>query len=149
MTPGRPKRRQSSGGKGAGASGGPKRKQPAQSGSAVGLTFDDLRALAQEFEGIEEGTSYGTPALKVRGQLLVRLREDGETVVLRTTFVDRDLLLQADPDVYHVTDHYRNYPYVLVRLPRISLSEFRERLEEAYGRFATTGARPRKSTRRK
>jgi hypothetical protein len=141
--PGRPKRPRSSSGKRAGASRGTKRESVARTGSATGLTFDDLRALAQEFEGIEEGTSYGTPALKIRGQLLVRLREDGETVVLRTTFVDRDLLIQANSDVYHVTDHYRNYPYVLVRLPRVGRSEFRDRLEEAYGRFATTAARPR------
>jgi hypothetical protein len=142
--PGRPKRPRSSGSKHVGASRGTKRKSVARSGSATGLTFDDLRVLAQEFEGIEESTSYGTPALKLRGQLLVRLREDGETVVLRTTFVDRDLLIQANPDVYHVTDHYRNYPYVLVRLPRVGRSEVRDRLEEAYGRFATAATRPRK-----
>jgi hypothetical protein len=120
---------------------GAERKGAARGESTIGLTYDDVRDLAHEFEGIDESTSYGTPALKVRGSLLVRLREDGETVVLKTTFVDRDLLLQANPDVYHVTDHYRNYPYVLVRLSRIGLSEFRDRLEEAWGRALK---RPRK-----
>lgn len=145
MKRGRPKRARSSGTRGARAatSSSAKRQGPAPTVPSTGLTFDDLRDLAQEFEGIEESTSYGTPALKLRGELLVRLREDGETVVLRTTFVDRDLLIQADPDVYHVTDHYRNYPYVLVRLGHVQRSEFRDRLEEAWER-ARAQKRPRK-----
>jgi hypothetical protein len=133
---GHPKRARSSRTRGApaAASPGATRQGAARTESSTGLTFEDLRALAREFEGIEESTSYGTPALKLRGELLVRLREDGETIVLRTTFVDRDLLIQADPDVYHVTDHYRNYPYVLVRLGHVQRSEFRDRLEEAWER---------------
>lgn len=108
------------------------KKKPSARG--IGITYGELRRIAREFAGIEEGTSYGTAALKVRGTLLIRLKEDNETVVLKTTFVDRDLLMHADPDVYFITDHYRNYPYVLVRLPRISAKEMRERLEEAWNR---------------
>jgi len=93
--------------------------------------------MARDFPGIEESTSYGTAALKVGGSLLTRLWEDGETLVVKTTFVDRDLLLQSEPDVYFLTDHYRNYPYVLVHLPRIRASEMRDRLEEAWRRSAS------------
>lgn len=48
------------------------------------VTYDIIRELARRFPGVEEGTSYGTGALKVKGKLLVRLKEDGETIVLRT-----------------------------------------------------------------
>jgi hypothetical protein len=113
---------------------GAKKRQSPQGPHTVGLTFDDLRCMAREFPGIEESTSYGTAALKVRGTLLIRLKEDGETVVLKTTFIDRDLLLHADPEVYFITDHYRNYPYVLVRLPRIRAKDMHDRLEEAWTR---------------
>ena len=58
------------------------------------MTWRTVCRIGREFDGVEESTSYGTPALKVRGKLLVRLREDGETLVLMTTFVDRDLLLR-------------------------------------------------------
>ena len=104
------------------------------------MTYEELRRIARTFPGIEESTSYGTAALKVRDTLLVRLKEDNETVVLRTTFTDRDLLIHADPDVYFITDHYRNYPYVLVRLGRVQAKEIRDRLEEAW-------MRERRSTR--
>jgi len=100
------------------------------------VAYDEVRRIGRDFPGIEESTSYGTPALKVRGALLARLWEDGETLVLKTTFVDRDLLMQGEPDVYFLTDHYRNYPYVLVRLPRITAAAIRDRLEEAWRRAA-------------
>ncbi len=112
------------------------KRQSTRGPRTVGLTYDDLLRIARAFPDIEESTSYGTAALKVRGTLLVRLKEDGETVVLKTTFTDRDLLMHGDPDVYFITDHYRNYPYVLVRLPRIRTKEMRERLEEAWTREA-------------
>jgi hypothetical protein len=42
------------------------------------VTFDDVRKIALAWPEVEDGTSYGTPALKVRKKLLVRLREDGD-----------------------------------------------------------------------
>jgi len=103
----------------------------------AGITYDEVRQIAGAFPGVEEGTSYGTPALKVRGALMVRLKEDGETIVLKTTLVDRDLLLRTDPKAFFVTDHYLNYPYVLVRLSVISASALRDRIEESWRRLAS------------
>ena len=88
------------------------------------LTFADVQALATKLPGVEIGQSYGTPALKVKGKLLARLHDDGETLVLRTTTINREYLLEAWPQEFYLTDHYRNYPWVLVRLSVIG----RERL---------------------
>ena len=96
------------------------------------LTYDTVRRLGALFPEVEEETSYGTAALKVRGKLMTRLWEDGETLVVRTDFVNRDLLLRANPDAIFVTDHYRNYPYLLVRLPRVTETQLRELLEDAW-----------------
>lgn len=70
--------------------------------------------------GVEEGTSYGTPALKVKGKVLARLWEDGETMVLRTTFEARTHLLATRPRAFFFTEHYRDYPLVLVRLSAVT-----------------------------
>jgi hypothetical protein len=99
-------------------------------------SFETVRRIAHEFPAVEDGTSYGTPALKVRGSLMARLREDGQTLVLKCTFTDRDLLMRDAPDTYFCTDHYRNYEWVLVRLSQIRAPELRERLEEAWRRVA-------------
>ena len=44
---------------------------------------------------------------------------------------ERELLLRAEPETYYLTDHYRGYPAVLVRLSKVSRKAIRERLEDA------------------
>ena len=43
------------------------------------MTFDDVRKFALLWAEVEDGISYGTPALKVRKKMLARLKEDGES----------------------------------------------------------------------
>ncbi|EHB62732.1 MmcQ/YjbR family DNA-binding protein [Paenibacillus lactis] len=91
-----------------------------------------VRNLALSLPAVEEGTSYGTPAFRIKGKLLARLLEDGVTLVLRMDYETRDFLMQFDPDVYYITDHYRNAPYVLVRLSAVDPKELLEHLERAW-----------------
>jgi hypothetical protein len=94
--------------------------------------WEDVRALGLALPGVVEETSYGTPALKVSGKLLARLKEDGETLALRVAFEERQALVGSRPDVFFVTPHYENYPMVLVRLAAVDLAELRELLEGAW-----------------
>jgi hypothetical protein len=98
--------------------------------------FAYVKTLARALPGTEESTSYGTPALKVKGKLFARIWEDGKTLVVGTTFEDRDFLIQHDPAVFYVTEHYRNYPWVLVRLPKVRRPQLRSLLEDAWRRVA-------------
>lgn len=99
------------------------------------MTYDELRALALAWPGVEDGTSYGTPALKVRGKLLARLWEDGDTLVV--TGVDSDeraLLMETSPEIYHLTDHYRGWPTVLVRLSAVTDAVTRDQVASLLSR---------------
>jgi hypothetical protein len=96
------------------------------------VSYGVVCQLALELPEVEESTSYGTAALKVRGKLLARLKEDGETLVLRTTMEDRGRLLAAAPDILYLTDHYESAPWVLVRLARIDVGFLRELVAEAW-----------------
>lgn len=100
--------------------------------SRPALTFDDVLALCRHLPGVEEGTSYGTRAIKVKGKLVARLKEDGDTIVLRTTFVVRDILLHERPDTFFITDHYRDYPALLVRLGMVKKLQLKQLLEAAW-----------------
>lgn len=100
--------------------------------SPVGLAWSDVLALVADLPGVEVSTSYGTPAIKVKGVLLVRLREDGETIVVRSPFVVRDYLLRTAPRVFFLEEHYRNYPTVLVRLAAVGGPQLRELIEDAW-----------------
>jgi len=101
-----------------------------------GVTFAQLRDYALSLPGVEEGTSYGTPAFRVKGKFFLRLKEDGETLVLKTDFYERDHLMESEPDTFFITDHYRAYPAVLVRLPAVRPRQLRELVLDSWRRHA-------------
>lgn len=99
-------------------------------------TVDDVRRIALGLPEAEEGSSYGTPAWKVRGKLFARLREDGETLAVFCDFMEREAMLAEDPRSFLLTDHYRDYPMVLVRLAAVDPAELGEVITESWRRRA-------------
>ena len=95
-------------------------------------TLRTVRELALALPEVEEGTSYGTPAFFVRKKFFARMREDGETLVVYVPPVDRDFLTRLQPELFFITDHYRGYPVVLVRVRQATRAVLRERLETAW-----------------
>jgi hypothetical protein len=97
------------------------------------MTFDDLTALLLSWPHVEASTSYGTPSFKVNGKLLTRLREDGDSLLIKGVPADeRAMLCEAFPDLYYYTDHYRNYPMVLIRLSRADRETVSRMLKRTY-----------------
>jgi hypothetical protein len=76
----------------------------------VPLSVAEEVRLSRTLPSVEVGTSYGTSALKVEGELLAPVCEDGATLVLGVPEVVRAHLLQADPTAFFLTDHYRGHP---------------------------------------
>jgi hypothetical protein len=116
------------------------------------IDFDTVRKIGLALPGVEEGTAYGFPALKVHGKLLAcvpanRTAEPG-SIVMRVDFDDRAELLAAAPEVYYVTNHYANYSAVLVRLSRVNPGVLRDLLGMAY-KFVTAQAAPRSPSRKR
>jgi hypothetical protein len=94
------------------------------------ITFDTAREIGLAMPGVEDGTMHGKLALKVRGKLLacmaVHKSAEPESLVVRIDFEQRSGLLAEAPETYYLTEHYRNYPAVLVRLSRISMDQLRD-----------------------
>lgn len=107
------------------------------------LDFDAVRAIALDMPGVEESATYGSPALKVRGELLacipVNKSVEPDSVAVRIDFARRAGLIADAPEVYYLTEHYVNYPVVLVRLSRIHPDALRDLLGGAW-RFVTAKA---------
>ena len=61
------------------------------------MTWDDVVAIGVALPAVEVGTAYGTPAMRVKGKFMCRLREDGETLAIRCDPEERPLLLEAHP----------------------------------------------------
>lgn len=96
------------------------------------VTFERVRALALALPEATEGTSYGTPAFKVRGKLFARLREEGDVLVVKTDLGYREALIDADPETFFITPHYAGYPAVLVRLGSVAEGELRDLLADSW-----------------
>ena len=101
-----------------------------------GVTFAAVCRIASRFPGIEERLSWGTPGLKVKGRFLARLKEDGESLVLRMGLLERERLMASAPHVFYITDHYVNYPAVLIRLRKVSRDVLARVLEDSWRQVA-------------
>jgi len=104
--------------------------------SATGVSFDTVREIAQTLAGAEESTSYRTPAFKVKGKLFARQHQDGESLVIPVDFDAREEMMNTAPEKFYITDHYLNYPYVLVHMSKVSPDELRDVLTGAWRRVA-------------
>jgi hypothetical protein len=100
------------------------------------LDFDDVRELAGDLPGVEQATGRGAPCLKVNGKLLTcpALHDSAEphSLVVKIAREQRAKLIAADPGVYYVTEHYVDYPTVLVRMARIRRPALRDLLNLAW-----------------
>lgn len=103
------------------------------------LSFDDAGAIACALPGVVEGRSYGTRGWKVGKKFLMREKEqmDGVLVVRLANVDEQAFLIERDPETFFITDHYRGYPAVLVRLGKISRKALAVLIEQAWRGQAT------------
>ena len=95
--------------------------------------WSDVVAAGSALPEVEEGIWFRTPCLRVRKKSFCRLKEDGETLVVRVVDLeDKEALLRGQPDVFFTTPHYDGYAYVLVRLDRIAPAQLAELIEDAW-----------------
>lgn len=103
------------------------------------LTFDDVGEIACAFPEVVEGTSYGTRAWKAGKKFMMRAKEkmDDVLVIGVDSLDEQDMLMEQAPDIYFITDHYKGWPMVLVRLNKIGKRELAKLIERAWRRAAT------------
>ncbi|MBZ0297200.1 MAG: MmcQ/YjbR family DNA-binding protein [Anaerolineae bacterium] len=99
--------------------------------------FEVVRQIARQLPGIEEGTSYGTPALRARGKFLARLHDNREALVLKVGDMEQTFLIETEPAYFYITDHYRGTPYVLVRLSVIDPTILHDLIVQAWRGIAS------------
>jgi hypothetical protein len=115
------------------------------------ITFETVREMGLALPDVEAGTTYGSPALKVGGRMFAclaihRSAEPGSLVI----WVDPDQrgeLIAAEPETYYLTDHYVNYPVMLVRLARVHPNALRDLLSAAW-RLVSSRKRARRKNKR-
>jgi len=104
---------------------------------ALRRAYQRYLKIVLRLPGTQQSSSYGTPSVKVLGKILSRWRTEAEgALAIRCDFLDRQILLQADPEAFFLTDHYRNYPMILVRLDRVDAEALTDLVERGWRRVA-------------
>jgi hypothetical protein len=114
------------------------------------MTFKTVESIGRTLPDVEVTTSWGSPSLKVCGQMFVCMAShksaEPNTLVVKMDFADRDALIVEDPGTFYLKDHYLDYPCVLVRLSKIHRDALRDLVVGAH-RFVSTRAARRTSRR--
>ncbi|HWA61021.1 MAG TPA: MmcQ/YjbR family DNA-binding protein [Caulobacteraceae bacterium] len=101
------------------------------------MTLEEMRQIVLSFPGAEEGMSHGQPAFLVNRKFFTRLRRDDASLVLmEVSFDEREMLMEAEPQTFHITAHYKDYPSVLARLEHLHPGSFRNFLERRWRKIA-------------
>ena len=116
--------------------------------------FDAVRDVGLTLPRVEMATRYdGTAVLKLGGCFLAgmatHLSAEPGSLVVRVSLGERELLLEDAPETYYVTDYYRPYAVVLVRLSRVNRDALHDllsmsrrlTLEKSKGRRSCRGRR--------
>ncbi len=91
--------------------------------------------LPCKFPGVEESRSYGTPSLKVKRRFLRSEAEGG--LAIHCDMMEREMLMQAAPETFYITDHYASYPMVLINLDTARWEALPDIIERAWRMVAT------------
>ena len=110
----------------------------------MSLTRAEARRIALSFAGASEGPYFGKPAVFVEEKFLTRVHHKEEAVVLAIGSMEmRDVMLEAEPRLFYITDHYRNFPYLLARLSRLDKTTLKQLLEARLKQIQAKGKRRR------
>lgn len=97
------------------------------------MTPEEVREIALAFPQVEETVAWGKPAFKAFGKFLTRIRKEDDSLVLTGVgFDEREMLMEAAPETFHLTPHYRDYPAVLARLATVDPGTVKSFLERRW-----------------
>lgn len=112
-----------------------------------------VRDIVLELPDVEEGTTFGFPAFKIRGKLLAWFPKKKEvepgSLGVRMSILERDHRIARNPKVFYFTPHYRDYPCVLARVQHMSDAALRELLQSGYEFVLAESKRGRRTPKRR
>lgn len=99
------------------------------------IDFDTVLEIARSMPDVQDTVSQRGIGLKIRGKLFActatHKSAEPDTLMVRMDLEERELALATEPEMYYLTDHYRGYPAILVRLSQINRTALRRLLKDA------------------
>ncbi len=111
------------------------------------MNWADIVEMGALLPGVETGTSYGRPALKVRGNAIAVAGKEPDHFVLMVGLDELDVLIETEPQVFFQTDHYKGWPAVLARYTTADPARIAMLLERAWTQRASKAQRTARAGR--
>src|SRR2546423_11599177 len=87
----------------------------------MSLTKAEARKLMLAIPGTDERLWFNQPPVFIHDRFLAKTHHKEEAVTLQVGSMEmRDMMLEAEPELFYITDHYRKFPFVLVRLSALT-----------------------------
>jgi hypothetical protein len=116
------------------------------------LTRDEAWKIILAVPGAENRLWFNQPSGFVHDRFLAKLHHKEEAVTLQVGSLEmRDMMLEAEPALFYITDHYRKFPFVLVRLKTLTKKVLQEILTGRARQLAEMPPpkRPKKAAKKK
>lgn len=102
--------------------------------------------IALSLPGSEERLWFNKPAVFIHDQFLTKVHHKEDAMVLPIGSMEmRDMMLEAEPGLFYITDHYKNFPYVLARLSALDRKTLKDML---VGRAAQLADKPKRKAKK-
>ncbi|RJF85835.1 MmcQ/YjbR family DNA-binding protein [Sphingomonas cavernae] len=94
--------------------------------------WDEVVAVACALPDVEMASFYGALCPKVNGKAFVSPGREQGSFCLLVSMDEKLLLMETDPATFWETDHYRNYPAILVRFGTDAHERIRTYIQRAW-----------------
>lgn len=112
------------------------------------LTKTLARKAMLAVKGTSEGPYFGRPSVFYGEGFVGRVHDKEEAVALRVGSIEmRDVMLEAEPKLFYITDHYRPWPMLLARLAALDARTLKELVLARIGEIEAKARKKRKPAR--
>jgi hypothetical protein len=104
------------------------------------LSHAEARKIMLAVPGTDERLWFNQPSVFIHDRFLSKVHHKEDAVTLQVASMEmRDMMLEVEPKLFYITDHYRKFPFVLIRLSALTAKVLKEILA---GRAAQLAAMP-------
>ena len=91
------------------------------------LTKTEAWKIILAVPGAENRLWFNQPSGFLHDRFLAKVHHKEDAVTLQVGSMEmRDMMLEAEPALFYITDHYRKFPFVLIRLKALSKKVLQE-----------------------
>jgi hypothetical protein len=93
------------------------------------LSKAEARKVMLSLSGTDERLWFNQPSVFIHDRFLAKTHHKEDAVTLQVGSMEmRDMMLEAEPELFYITDHHRKFPFVLIRLSALTKTVLKEML---------------------